>query len=78
MESRNQSIAGKTYLGIHRYSVELCCRPASVLEESEGIVCTPYFTPPFLWRPPRLQWEIVSFGAGYTVRMVHSDRTSGG
>ena len=36
-----QNLVSKTYLDIHEHSMELCCRPASVLEEGEGIVRTP-------------------------------------
>ena len=36
-----QNLQSKTYLDIHEHSMEVCCRPASALEENDGIVRTP-------------------------------------
>lgn len=39
-----QNLLRKTYLDIHEHSMELCCRPASALEENDGIVRTPCYS----------------------------------
>lgn len=34
-----QNLDSGTYLDIHQYSKEVCCRPAQNLEDGKGLVC---------------------------------------
>ena len=64
-----QNLCSGTYLDIHRHSREVCCRPARDLEDGRGLVSLYLPSVPVRVSDDQ-KWEIKSFGAGYTIRMV--------
>ena len=70
-----QNIVGQTYLEIRDHSKQLCCRPASALEDGNGLVNSYLVVPVILMN--YLQWEIRPSGPGYTIRKVQHRLRSG-
>jgi len=65
-----QNLYTRTYMDIHDHLREVCCRPATALEDGMGLV-----------RPLRLptvhvsdywKWEVKTLGAGYSIQKVRS------